>query len=105
MVGAGLGFKSLKLFAIVVRATLNLRWSEDGELMQSLAAVDSDISQAIQSCKEQLEEGEMQEDVSEAEIALSDLKQALVEGEHGVQVWNGEFPFIRALANAEALSL
>lgn len=104
MVGAGLGFRSLTLFAIVVRATVSLRWSEDGELMQSLAAVDSDISQAIQSCRERLEESDTEVDLSQAQIAATDLKEALVEGERAAQLWGGEFPFIRALANAEALN-
>jgi len=46
--GAGLGFSSLSLLAQVVRATVGLRWEEDGDMADVLAVIDADIGQAIQ---------------------------------------------------------
>ena len=46
-----MGFASLGILDSVVRATIGLRWKEDGEMSDILALVDADISQAIQvSC-------------------------------------------------------
>jgi hypothetical protein len=46
--GAGMGFASLGILASVVRATLGIRWEEDGEMTNALAVIDTDIGQAIQ---------------------------------------------------------
>ena len=43
-----MGFASLGILDSVVRATIGLRWKEDGEMSDILALVDADISQAIQ---------------------------------------------------------
>ncbi|KAF4623607.1 hypothetical protein D9613_002421 [Agrocybe pediades] len=48
MYGAGLGFASLDLLTSVARATIGLRWEDDSDMAQTLALIDSDISQAIQ---------------------------------------------------------
>ena len=47
--GAGMGFASFGILASVVRATLGIRWEEDGEMADALAAIDADIGQAIQA--------------------------------------------------------
>jgi len=49
MYGAGMGFSSLGLLSSVVRATLGLRWEDDGDMADILAVVDIDIGQAIQA--------------------------------------------------------
>jgi len=46
--GAGMGFASLGLLASIVRATVGLRWEDEGDMADFLAVIDSDISQAIQ---------------------------------------------------------
>lgn len=46
--GAGLGFSSLAVLASVVRATVGLRWDDDGEMADLLVVIDADIGQAIQ---------------------------------------------------------
>lgn len=46
--GAGLGFASLSVLSQVVRATIGLRWEEDGDMADILAVIDADIGQAIQ---------------------------------------------------------
>ena len=48
--GAGLGFASLGILSQVVRATIGLRWEEDGDMADVLAVIDADIGQAIQVC-------------------------------------------------------
>lgn len=45
-----MGFSSLGLLSSVVRATLGLRWEDDGDMADILAVVDIDIGQAIQAC-------------------------------------------------------
>jgi len=46
--GAGMGFSSLVVLASIVRATIGLRWEDDGEMPDILAVIDADIGQAIQ---------------------------------------------------------
>jgi hypothetical protein len=46
--GAGMGVTSLPLFATIVRATIGLRWEEEGDMADFLTIIDSDITQAIQ---------------------------------------------------------
>jgi len=48
MYGAGLGFSALSLLALIVRATIGLRWEEDGDMADILTIIDADIGQAIQ---------------------------------------------------------
>ena len=47
--GAGLGFASLGLLSAIVRATIGLRWEDDGDMADILAVIDADIGQAIQA--------------------------------------------------------
>ena len=46
--GSGLGFASLGIFTAIVWGTIGLRWDETGEMANILAAIDGDITQAIQ---------------------------------------------------------
>lgn len=48
--GAGMGFASLGILSSIVKATVGLRWEDDGAMAHVLAVVDADISQAIQVC-------------------------------------------------------
>jgi hypothetical protein len=43
-----MGFASLSLLASIVRATIGLRWEDEGDMADFLAVIDSDITQAIQ---------------------------------------------------------
>lgn len=47
--GAGLGFASLAVLSAIVRATIGLRWEDDGDMADILAVIDADIGQAIQA--------------------------------------------------------
>lgn len=46
--GAGMGFASLGILASVIRATIGLRWEDDGDMADILAVIDADVGQAIQ---------------------------------------------------------
>jgi hypothetical protein len=46
--GVGMGIASLVVLASVVRATLGLRWDEEGEMADVLAIIDVDLTQVIQ---------------------------------------------------------
>lgn len=46
--GVGLGSSSLPLLTTIVRATIGIRWRERGDMIDLLAVIDNDISQAIQ---------------------------------------------------------
>lgn len=43
-----MGFASLAILSSIVKATVGLRWEEDGAMADVLAAIDTDISQAMQ---------------------------------------------------------
>lgn len=43
-----MGFASLGVLASIVRASIGLRWEEDGVIADILAVIDADIGQAIQ---------------------------------------------------------
>ncbi|KAJ3516667.1 hypothetical protein NLJ89_g980 [Agrocybe chaxingu] len=98
--GAGMGFASLGLLASIVRATVGLRWEEDGDMADILAVIDADIGQAIQSSKEEIEAGRVT-DFSSAREAKNDLRNAVNESIADVKSWGGEFPFERAAASIE----
>lgn len=46
--GAGMGFASLSVLASIVRASVGLRWEDDGDMADILAVIDADVGQAIQ---------------------------------------------------------
>ncbi|KAK0475287.1 hypothetical protein IW261DRAFT_1496810 [Armillaria novae-zelandiae] len=98
--GAGLGFASLAVLAVVVRATIGLRWNAENEMSDILADVDADICQAIQSSKEELEGGRV-DDYAKARDAVKELQNAVKESLLDVESWGGEYPFERASLSFE----
>ena len=100
--GAGMGFDSLEVLTGVVRASSVLRWEADDALPNELAMIDADISQAIQSCREEFTSGNVHDPIA-ARTTLLKLRAALIECRSEIEEWGGEFPFARGLANAESL--
>ncbi|TFK24142.1 hypothetical protein FA15DRAFT_619710 [Coprinopsis marcescibilis] len=100
MYGAGLGFASLGILTSVVRATIGLRWEDDGDTVDVLAHIDADIGQAIQSAKEELDGGRVN-DFSAAQDAVQDLRRAIQDSLNEVNSWGGEFPFERGLSSLQ----
>ncbi|KAI6147756.1 hypothetical protein BKA82DRAFT_999614 [Pisolithus tinctorius] len=98
--GAGMGFASLGLLVTIVKATIGLRWGRDGSMAAMLAVIDTDISQAIQSCKEELEGGRVN-DLTAARDAVNKLWVSVQESLADVKSWGGEFPFERAASSIE----
>ncbi|GBE81302.1 hypothetical protein BKA93DRAFT_815574 [Sparassis latifolia] len=98
--GAGMGFTSLGVLTGFVRATIGLRWEEDSEIADVLAAIDADITQAIQSSKEEMAAGSVT-DIAAARTAVGELHAALIDSSRDVESWNGEFPFERAVASIQ----
>ena len=90
--GAGLGFASLRVLAVVVRAANGIHWAEGGELETTLAAIDVDISQAIQSCKEEWASGRATDQVF-VKTALNELRTALRENRSVVGAGRGGYLF------------
>lgn len=94
--GVGSAFSSLAVLEDVVRATVGLRWEEDGAMAYALADVDADITQAIQSCKEELSSGRVF-DVRVARKALASIGEAIKTSKSDCTRWDeNAFPFERA---------
>lgn len=83
------------VLASIVRATVGLRWDEGGELSDMLALVDADISQAIQSSKEEIEAGRVGDNPLARQI-VGELRAIVRESFLDCEAWGGEFPFERA---------
>jgi len=98
--GAGMGFDSIDVLTGVVRATTGLRWDQTDALADVFAVIDTDICQAIQSCKEEVVGGHLR-DASAARAALRKLRLALGDCREEVDVWGIPFPFSRGSSNAE----
>lgn len=96
--GVGLGFASLTMLTDVVRSTKGLEWEDVSQMTSALSVVDSDITQAIQSSKEELDAGRV-EDLSVAHQAVDELRRAILESHREVKAWGGEPPFERSLAS------
>jgi hypothetical protein len=109
-----MGFSSLSILAAVVRATVGLRWEEEGDLALTLAEIDADLGQAIQvrlfglrrvrkfieglveqSLKEE-KQGSRLVIFDTAHQALEELRDVLRQSRADVEAWGGEFPFERA---------
>ncbi|TFY67827.1 hypothetical protein EVJ58_g1384 [Rhodofomes roseus] len=94
--GAGLGFASLKILAVIVNAAEGIKWTEGSELETLLAAIDVDISQAVQSCKEEVESGRATDmsfaraAVNELRVAVKENRMVVVSGEGGYLFEQGE---------------
>ncbi|KAF8890947.1 hypothetical protein BD779DRAFT_1515382 [Infundibulicybe gibba] len=98
--GAGMGFASLGILASIVRGTIGLQWPEDGDMANTLAIIDADIGQAIQSSKEEVEAGRV-ENFMAAREAVNNLRGAVNGSLADVNSWGGEFPFERAASSLE----
>ncbi|KAH8093120.1 hypothetical protein BXZ70DRAFT_440717 [Cristinia sonorae] len=98
--GAGLGLASLKVLALVVRATKGHRWEESGEMENTFSDIDADISQALQSTREELDGGRVA-DMTKARETLRELRASIQESQQEVKSWGGSFPFERAAATLE----
>lgn len=83
-----------------MQQTIGLRWEDDGDMADSLAMLDGDMTQAIQSGKEELlrEKGAS---VNEARAVVKELRLRLSEASASVRSWGGEFPFERTQASLE----
>jgi len=102
--GIGFGFESLALLVLVIKASLGLQWEIDSELEDTLAIVDGDISQALQSCREQLV-NELVADLDVARMELRNLRAALMESKVDSESWGGDFAFERSLMSVDVLKL
>jgi len=98
--GAGMGFVSLRILTEVIRRTIGIRWRDDDEVADILAIIDSDITQAIQSCKEEFDQSRVL-DMSEARDIVKELKSSVGRSMVDVQSWGGEYPFDRASASLD----
>ncbi|KAI0085512.1 hypothetical protein BDY19DRAFT_996648 [Irpex rosettiformis] len=98
--GAGLGFASLKVLAQPVRAIADIRQENTAAMEGMFAEIDADISQALQSCREEFDSGRLS-DVTAARLALDELKAAVKESQVAVQSWRGAYPFERAATSLE----
>ena len=97
---SGLGFASLGILSHVVSATVGLRWEDDSDMEDVLANIDADISQAIQSSKEELDGGRVT-DIQAAREVVQELRSAVNDSQMDVKKWDGEFPFERALVDVQ----
>ncbi|KAI0356252.1 hypothetical protein OH77DRAFT_246173 [Trametes cingulata] len=102
--GAGMGVVSLTLLAEVVRSAVGVRWEEDSRMEDILAIIDADITQAIQSAKEEIQSGRVS-DIGAVKAVYSGLHDLLVEDKADVERWGGDFPFERAMATVELWKL
>ncbi|KAJ8454032.1 hypothetical protein ONZ45_g7815 [Pleurotus djamor] len=104
MYGVGMAFASLDILVLIVDATFDLRWEPEDEFADTLAMIDADIAQALQSCKEELEGGRV-DDSRLAHDQLSALKRAVDECHSRVESWRGELPYERASASLEHMKI
>ncbi|KAG2353277.1 hypothetical protein BDR07DRAFT_1615065 [Suillus spraguei] len=88
--GAGMGFASLGILSSIVKATVGLRWEEDDAMSEVLAIIDADISQAMQSCKEEMEGGRVS-DTAVPQEAISNLWSNIGESARDVEIWGENF--------------
>ncbi|TCD60965.1 hypothetical protein EIP91_009246 [Steccherinum ochraceum] len=94
--GVGSAFASLAVLEGVVRATVGLRWKGNGPMAYALADIDSDITQAIQSCKEEWGSGRVK-DMGAAKRALASIGETIQSSKDDCERWDEEsFPFERA---------
>ncbi|KAI0823305.1 hypothetical protein BC628DRAFT_1384029 [Trametes gibbosa] len=102
--GAGMGLPSLVVLTEVVKAAIGLRWTEGSRMEGLLSDIDADLTQAIQSTKERIDGGQLEEAIKARDVRGS-LHLALMEDKKDVEGWDGDFPFERALASVELWNL
>ena len=98
--GVGMGFASLRLLAQPVSAAGKLRWEKGSDIEDVLAEIDADISQALQSSREELDSGRVT-NVAAAREALEELRAAIRESKREIEIWGGTYPFERAAISVE----
>ena len=67
---------------------------------RALAEIDADISQALQSSREEMDSGRVG-DIAIARAAITDLKSAVKENRMAVESWGADCPFERAEASLD----
>ncbi|KAI0329199.1 hypothetical protein GY45DRAFT_1325298 [Cubamyces sp. BRFM 1775] len=102
--GAGMGLAALAVLTEVVKSAVGLRWEEGSPLEEDLAKVDEDLTQAIQSAKEEIDGGRAPA-VEQVKTVHDALRKALLEDWKEVEGWGGDFPFGRALPSVELWKL
>ncbi|KAJ3004307.1 hypothetical protein NUW54_g4875 [Trametes sanguinea] len=77
--GAGMGVNALTVLTDVVKESVGVTWKEDSRMEEMLALVDTDLCQAIQSAKEEMDRvGGKGADVEAARKAREKLRDALM---------------------------
>jgi len=102
--GIGMGVEALGVLVPVVRATLGLHWDEDGPMIDALAIVDGDIAQAVQSSREQVASG-LVEDAAAGRETVDTMRRVLNDVRQQAAEWDCEWPFGRAAESLEYLKL
>ena len=100
MCGAGMGFNSLQLLTDLVEATRGARWVASSTMEGALTEVDGDITQAIQSSKEQIE-ADLVEDMALACATAARLRITLQHSKEEIGRWGGEYPFEKAFVSTQ----
>lgn len=98
--GVGLGFASLRVLALPIKATAHFRWEPGSDIEQIFAEIDADIGQALQSAREELDSGRAG-NLQAARAAMEELKIAVRESQAASASWGGAYPFERAAASLE----
>lgn len=92
---------SLRVLTSVIRATIGHQWKDHDEQLEMIfATIDADVSQALQSTREEIESGRAAEKGG-AGLALSELRSAVEDSQRAVGSWGGFYPFERAAASLE----
>jgi hypothetical protein len=92
---------ALRYLTPVIQQIIGLRWDEDDEMANLLAVLDSDMTQAIQSSKEELMREKGSGVINEARVIVKELRSRLSDVSASVKSWGGEFPFERTQASLE----
>ena len=103
--GAGMALASLGVLTAIVIATSRVRWAQDSAMEDALAAVDADLSQAIESAKQEIDAGRAP-DPTYAANARAALLDALQRCQQAVEGWDDDggedmFPFDRGLTSVQ----
>ncbi|KAG7087016.1 hypothetical protein E1B28_012994 [Marasmius oreades] len=98
--GIGMGLAALEVLAFIVSATVGIRWREGDKLYGALVVLDSDITQAIQSCKEEKEAGRIVDQTRMRKV-VENLRSVLKESSEEVRSWDGVFPFDKATSSVQ----
>ncbi|KAH9940484.1 uncharacterized protein BXZ73DRAFT_75572 [Epithele typhae] len=98
--GAGIALDALGVLAAVVADATPSRWAPDSALEALLAEIDADISQAVESAKQECDAGRV-DDPEAPQATRAALLAALQAAEAAAAGWGGDFPFERGLASVQ----